>query len=720
MLYLKIIISFFGIAASLYVFLNNIIRKFQFAVNRLFAAISFITVIMTSSLLYMQLVPDSRWLYEAALVYFATISMINHLYFHYAQIFPRWEKRSPRWFIILSALPGTAVFFMTLCTNMILENAACSNGEPVFVYGRYFPIYIAVFAFNILGTFFTLVYKTRMLANESFRIQLFYRSIGDHISATLITVSFIILPYFFGLQQYHAIGIPLSAVILLIINNYAISDERFLDFRKFYARGAYWCSLFLLLAVPAYCVLRYIDLLPLGAKSLYTVTGSLLAFMYFFLVYRFVSPRIADFFRKGYLTFEKNITDFFQGISGISAMKDRTDFWEMFFNSTIDALEPRFGIESAALYMRDESEGGFVYNYGFGKAGESRTIDESNLLVQCLKAYPVLIERSMLFTDDNLREFSTAILAFFDEHTIDVVLPFYDHEKNLIGILTLGAMKNGKPYPMDLISAFEIYRIHFEATIVNSMYLEHIKASQIAEHDRMVIRNIKSRLTPKKLSQINGIRISSFYLNNSEQGGDYFDTLPLGQDKIGIFIADTADAGVDSAILGLECYSLVHAQPASYDSPEKLLNIMNWVVSTSRFSKNYAPAFYLIYSSTSRTLKYSNAAMKPMVLFDAGKNVFIELDSGGIPVGIDRGFNYEVKTIQVYPGSIGLLYSDGLENAANSSGVNYSIGRIKDIMRLNASDTPALLVRKIFADFKNFIQNTQLHNDVSLIIFKTE
>jgi sigma-B regulation protein RsbU (phosphoserine phosphatase) len=147
---------------------------------------------------------------------------------------------------------------------------------------------------------------------------------------------------------------------------------------------------------------------------------------------------------------------------------------------------------------------------------------------------------------------------------------------------------------------------------------------------------------------------------------------------------------------------------------------MNWVIASSRFSDHYTPAFYAIYSSAARALAYSNAAMRPLIFFDAARESFTDLDTRGIPVGIDKNFTYETRTIPVTPGSIGILHSDGLESALNTSGAAYSTGRIKDIIRLNRGDTPAVLVRKIYDDFRNFTKGSILGSDVSLIVFRCD
>ena len=145
---------------------------------------------------------------------------------------------------------------------------------------------------------------------------------------------------------------------------------------------------------------------------------------------------------------------------------------------------------------------------------------------------------------------------------------------------------------------------------------------------------------------------------------------------------------------------------------------MNRVILSSRFSDKYAQAFYLIYSSSSGILRYSNAAYNPVILFDTDKMMFQELDTDGIPIGIDRDFSYKSQIIRVMPNSLGILYSNGITNAINNAGDNYTTERIKGILKKNKNDTPAILIRKIYADFKDFVTDTELPNDASLIIFR--
>jgi sigma-B regulation protein RsbU (phosphoserine phosphatase) len=184
-------------------------------------------------------------------------------------------------------------------------------------------------------------------------------------------------------------------------------------------------------------------------------------------------------------------------------------------------------------------------------------------------------------------------------------------------------------------------------------------------------------------------------------------------------LANTSDIGVESAILALEMNSVFYSQAEMCESPERLINITNQVLCSSRFTDRYATALYIMYDTASREIVFSNAAFNPFIIFDPKNESFVEFDSEGIPIGIDIRFNYKHRTLIAPLNGIGFCYSQGLSAAFNKEGDNYSISRIKDIIKMNMKDTSISLVKKIYNDFEDFTQGSNLLNDVTLIVFKT-
>jgi len=675
---------------------------------------------MYSSLLFLIIFSDSIYLTEFGRIFFAMLLGIGQLTFSLSQIFPRWEKRSPMWFTITSNLPGTVLIFLTIFTDFIINKTEVNNNLVLVTYGKLFPLYLSMFGVYFLGCYFTLLFKSKSLENESFRVQLFHFIMGINFGSLIFLILSVILPIFYNNDNYRNIGVSISGISLLVVSNYAVSDERLVNFNKFYLRILFWLAIFTFLFVPVFFGLEFGTKYTFYGYKIPSVLSTLFLIIYLSLFYKYGKPQVEWLFKRNFLEFRKNFNKFLQGITSLSFFDNEKAFSEDLFTRAIDGLVKKFGVSWVSLYLYNAKKGEYSYSHGFGETDKSEQIDIENNLIENLQEYHHFLEKSMIFTDDSLSEYRESLLKFFKQNDIQVILPLFNNVNEIIGILLLGRQKNNKPYSIDFLSLLELYRIEFGISISNAILMHEEKATQIINHDKMFVSSIKKRIIPKALNNIDGIRLSSFYLNNSEHGGDYFDSIIINPEHLGVILTNASDSGVDSGILLLEMFSILNTQKGKDINPDRLLNTLNRIIYTSSFSDKYANAFYFIYSSSLREIRYSNSSYNPLIIFDKQKEKFKELDVKGIPLGIDRNSIYKSQSIKVSSDEIGFIYSKGITSALNKNGENYSIGRIKDIIRLNRNDAPAVLSRKIYVDFKSFTENIKNVNDASLIIFKIQ
>lgn len=219
---------------------------------------------------------------------------------------------------------------------------------------------------------------------------------------------------------------------------------------------------------------------------------------------------------------------------------------------------------------------------------------------------------------------------------------------------------------------------------------------------------------------IDHIRISSFFMNNSNLGGEFFNAKVLYKNALAFLISDCSYSGVDAAVLALELYAAFESLSPIYDTPEKILQLLNWVVCTSKFTERYASSFCFTFNSETLSVKYINAAFNPLIIYEIQNDSFRELDTKGIPIGIEKDFIYESKEYVVKGPCIGCIYSNGIIGAVNNTGQQYSIGRIKDLIRLYNSESPARIIRRISSDIDTYTSNTAVKEDISIIIFRIE
>jgi sigma-B regulation protein RsbU (phosphoserine phosphatase) len=435
------------------------------------------------------------------------------------------------------------------------------------------------------------------------------------------------------------------------------------------------------------------------------------------LFYRFCKPFIEDILRREYIILDKNFADFFLSISQLTVADKHGPLWNEFYDKSIDEFRNRFKISGAYLFLSNQNDGKFRFVHGVGPEIDKTPIENNSIIVKNLNINTRVLDRFIIYADPDYKADKSELIQFYNKYNIEVAIPFYHKVSGMIGFLILGYLPDRRQYSKTFISTLEIYRIQFQRLLENGLLLEELRLNQVVEHDKMVVGGIKKKILPRELNSIEGIKISSFYMNNSSYGGDYFDSIKIGPDKIAIIISDSAYYGVESAIISLELFSAFHSRPRKVETPEKILSVLNWVLTTSRLTKKYAPTFLMTYSSNGE-ISYSNAGFNPLIIFDPSGNEFHSYTTKGIPIGVDKDFKYESHATKVAQGSIGILYSNGFLSSINPRGESYSIEKVKNIIIKNKNENAAIITRRIYQDLSDFIKDKKQTNDSSLIIFK--
>jgi serine phosphatase RsbU (regulator of sigma subunit) len=712
----EIVISAIAFLIALGLAISNLFTRGRFTLNRFFAVMSFFSSIMFL-IQFLQLINfEFVSITVSTRIYFGLILFLSELFFHIFQIYPEEDLRPKLKYVLLAAIPSIIFFIITVSTDLVIFFASF-KGYLDIQFGNLFPVYILFFVFYMLGTLFLIIYKSKYkIESKVLKQELRFISYGLILVVLLLLIFVFFIPVVYKINTFRNIGITLPGIFILIIMNYAASDLRLLDFKIFYIKLVFWVLIFFILFIPIYLVIINSNII---FGDLNTAFSGIIffSFIYMVLFYRFGKPLIDKLLRRDYLIIERNFEEFFISISQLTVADKHGPLWDEFYNKSIDEFRNRFEISGTYLFLLNPNDGKFRYVHGIGPEIDKTPIENNSIIVKNLNINYSLLDMSMIYSYLDYSADKEELIKFYLKHEIEIAIPFYHKVSGLIGILFLGYLPEKKLYSKTFITALDIYRIQFQRLLENGLLLEELRLNQVVEHDKMVVGGIKKKILPRELNSIDGIKISSFYMNNSSYGGDYYDSIKIGLDKIAIIISDSAYYGVESAIISLELFSAFHSRPRKVDTPDKILSVINWVLTTSRLTKKYAPTFLMTYS-TNGEIDYSNAGYNPLYIFNVSENIFHSYTTKGIPIGVDKDFKYESHSIKVSQGSIGLLFSNGFLNAINPQGESYSIEKVKKIIQKNKDENATIITRRIYQDLSDFIKDKKQTNDVSLIIFK--
>lgn len=176
-------------------------------------------------------------------------------------------------------------------------------------------------------------------------------------------------------------------------------------------------------------------------------------------------------------------------------------------------------------------------------------------------------------------------------------------------------------------------------------------------------RYVQQLILPKDLSFTNDCTISYKYLPAHYLGGDFFDVIPIDNNRIGIFISDVAGHGAGAAMLTVMIKTLIRGFKDELIRPSLVLKSLNEEISSLLAEENggtYVTAIYGVYDCEKGTILLAGAGHPYPILIDRINNEAKFIKLIGFPLGFVDSTSYE-EVEHPLQGNQGLfLYTDGL------------------------------------------------------------
>jgi sigma-B regulation protein RsbU (phosphoserine phosphatase) len=202
-----------------------------------------------------------------------------------------------------------------------------------------------------------------------------------------------------------------------------------------------------------------------------------------------------------------------------------------------------------------------------------------------------------------------------------------------------------------------------------------------------------------------------------EVGGDYFDYFRLDPQQVGFAIADVAGKGVPAALVMTTLRVAFRTAAARRADPQAVLRALNQAVCGLGGPAQLVSFFYGIYSTGDRRLLYANAGMNPPLLWRSDRDYVDRLKKGGTMLGIDRGQRFARGTLELAPGDLLLLYTDGLVEQPDATGEFYGERRLIADVRAGRDLDLSGLIDRIFANVDAF-GGPEQSDDRTLILMR--
>ena len=272
-----------------------------------------------------------------------------------------------------------------------------------------------------------------------------------------------------------------------------------------------------------------------------------------------------------------------------------------------------------------------------------------------------------------------------DKTRSEMVAPIISNDE-VIGVFDLES-DQFNAYSQDDLEILMLLASQVAIIIEKVMLHEQLIEKKRLEGQLEVARQVQLELLPAKDPELSGYDISAYNFPTEEVSGDYYDWVKIYDDQIAIVIADVAGKGVPAALLmAFLRASLRAASHIGYATNISMVKV-NYLLWESIERNQFVTAFYGILDASKQTLSYSNAGHNPPLLVNAaGTSRFME--RGEQPLGMFRDTRYHQYYLEMKPGDVLVLYTDGATEALSPSGEEFGRERLAQAVK-EAYERPA-------------------------------
>jgi sigma-B regulation protein RsbU (phosphoserine phosphatase) len=306
-----------------------------------------------------------------------------------------------------------------------------------------------------------------------------------------------------------------------------------------------------------------------------------------------------------------------------------------------------------------------------------------------------------------------------------LLLPLSVKDK-LLGLVSLGEKRSEEPYSGTDLRLLKSVASQTALALSNAQLTSSI-ADEISRREKLnreieIAREVQERLFPQRLPEIAGLDYSGRCRTALGVGGDYYDFLSLPDGKLGVALGDVSGKGIAAALTMASLQASLRADAMrAGDDLAGLIARVNQMVYDASSEDRYATLFYAQFDPASRRLTYVNAGHCPPILLRsaaAGRSIEHLDIAGGTVVGLVPDVPYEQAQVDLTPGDLLVIYTDGFSEAMSPQLEEWSEKRLLDAVK-SCDGLPAKnAISRIMQAADAFAAGAPQSDDMTLVILR--
>lgn len=256
----------------------------------------------------------------------------------------------------------------------------------------------------------------------------------------------------------------------------------------------------------------------------------------------------------------------------------------------------------------------------------------------------------------------------------------------------------------------------FGVSVTMMVYLLALElVDRIRVRDELeVARELQEDLLPHDVPPIPGYDFAHSYRTANEVGGDYYDLTPLPDGRISLLVGDASGHGMAAGLVMAIANATLKTALDLDPRPERVIALLNRTLCRTGTKRTFMSVFYALLDPQTGSLEYVCAG-HPFPVLRRADGTLEELGCGCLPLGMREPLEVQPETVQLQPGDMVLLYTDGLAEALDSQG-REAFGYPRIAALTGDGGSPRNVHDRILKAFDRHVGGEPLKDDVTVLI----
>ena len=236
-------------------------------------------------------------------------------------------------------------------------------------------------------------------------------------------------------------------------------------------------------------------------------------------------------------------------------------------------------------------------------------------------------------------------------------------------------------------------------------------------HELEIAKQVQARLFPQTFPTLKTLDYAGVCIQARQVGGDYYDFLHLGEDRIALVLGDISGKGIAGALLMANLQANLRSQRIiALDDPQRLLRSVNQLFYDNTGDSSYATLFFAEYDDRAQRVRYVNCGHLCGLLL-RGNDTVEQLESTCTVLGLFKEWDCSIGECHLRRGDAIALYTDGVTESFNSTGEEFGEQRLTEALRRHCELSAQDLLAAIVDEVRQFSPGEQ-YDDITLIVAK--